>query len=420
MNVPFEFPDLLLPAESVPINTWPVIACDQFTADESYWRRVAETVGDNPSTLHLILPEVYLEGDDQAEREERIRTTMRRYRDEGVFQTIPGTAVYVRRHLANGTIRRGIVVALDLDAYDFDPQQRSLVRASEETIPERLPPRASIRRGAAVESPHVLVLFDDPEDRVVSFLEENHDSLEKLYEASLMLGGGAVEGYALPTDSAVAREFVTRVASLSTYDDYGYAMATGDGNHSLAAAKTVWQERKAAGAPPDDPYRYCLVEIVNVYDPGLPFHPIHRFVEVDETKLFDSFLQGSDARFHGFQRQDLLDHLHREGLAAHEIAIIGPVQSGVLSFPSDSGLAVAIADGAIARSEPRSVDYIHGLEEVITVADQHKAVAIVLPEIDRGNLFSTVAAKGALPRKAFSLGEAQDKRYYLECRALES
>jgi hypothetical protein len=233
-----------------------------------------------------------------------------------------------------------------------------------------------------------------------------------------MLGGGSVEGYAIPEDSPLAKDLIARLGALPAYSDYGYLMATGDGNHSLAAAKTVWTKKKASGAAPDDPFRYCLVELVNVYDDGLPFHPIHRLVEGDETAVLDSFLHNSDARFHGFRRSDLIDHLDRETLSANEIALLGPVQAGILSLPGDGPLAVAVAEDAITRARPDHVDYIHGRAEVISVAEDRNAVAIILPELDRSSLFPTVAEKGALPRKAFSLGEARDKRYYLECRRL--
>ena len=418
MITPFIFPDLLLPDEAVPMDTWPVIACDQFTTDRSYWDRVESIVGAAPSTLRLILPEVYLGDPDRQDREDGIRRTMRRYADEGVFRTVPGSAVYVRRELEDGTLRRGLVVAVDLDAYDFDPSKRSLIRASEQTIPERLPPRASIRRGAAIESSHVMVLFDDPDDTIMSHLEATHPSLPHLYGTSLMSGGGRIEGFRLSRESKVAREIVDRFNALTTIDDYGYAMATGDGNHSLAAAKTVWEERKRVGAGEDDPFRYCLVELVSVYDPGLLFHPIHRLYGGDENTLIETFLRRTDARFHGFKHRDLREHIDREGLSPNEIGYLGPDQAGILSLPGDTGLAVAMTDDAVSSASPTAIDYVHGLDEVIAAAAERNGVALVLPEIDRSNLFATVALKGALPRKAFSLGKARDKRYYLECRGL--
>lgn len=414
------FPDILLPKDGVPMETWAVIACDQFTADETYWNQVEEVVGDNPSTLRMILPEVYLEKPGQEEREKQIRRVMSQYLDGGVFRQYSRTAVFIRRILNDGTVRRGIVVAVDLEEYDYDPHKKSVIRASEQTIPERLPPRAAIRDGAPLESPHVLVLFDDPDDSIMAGLDHKRPQLDKVYDTPLMLGGGKVEGYAVPADSATAQDIAQGLGSLDTLSNYGYLFATGDGNHSLAAAKTVWTKRKAAGAAMDDPYRYCLVELVNVYDRGLPFHPINRLVIGNEDALLESFLRSSDARFHGFSREDLVTHISREGLSANEIAFSGQKQHGILSLSGDDGLAVGVADNAISQSKPDAVDYVHGLDEVLTAARNGNGIALILPEIDRGNLFSTVAAKGALPRKAFSLGEARDKRYYLECRRLEA
>ncbi|MFA7565568.1 MAG: DUF1015 domain-containing protein [Alkalispirochaeta sp.] len=439
MKAPIIFPDILLPAKSVAMKTWPVIACDQFTADEEYWKSVEQTVGDRPSTLNLVLPEIYLDRPGREERERRIRRTMREYLDEGVFQEIPKTAVFVRRTLSTGGLRRGVVVAVDLEQYDFDPEQKSIIRASEETIPDRLPPRAAIRNGAPLESPHVLVLFDDPDDTVMTQLDENRLDLTKLYDTPLMNGGGSVEGYAVPEGSAEANALIAGLESLTTIESYGYLFATGDGNHSLAAAKTVWTARKREGAPPDDPYRYCLVELVNVYDRGLPFHPIHRLVEGGNgaeggggdagtggtEKLFlDRLISRTGGSFSKLDRDALVTRLNSQGLTSQEVGVIGPERCGIVRLgagakPTGGELAVAVTDEAIAASSPGAVDYIHGLEEVITAASTRNGIAVILPEIDRSGLFSTVATKGTLPRKAFSLGEARDKRYYLECRRLE-
>ncbi len=419
MKAPLIFPDILLPDESVPMDTWPVIACDQFTSDEEYWKSAEQIVGENPSTLRLILPEIYLDRPEQKSREADIRSVMRRYLREGIFRELPRTAVFVRRTLSDGSLRRGIVVALDLEEYDFDPDLQSVVRASEQTIPERLPPRAAIRDGAAVESPHVLVLFDDPSDGIMNDIDAGRGRLNKLYDTPLMLGGGRIEGYAVPQASPQATKLVAALESLPNAEEYGYLFATGDGNHSLAAAKTVWTARKKAGASMDDPYRYCLVELVNVYDPGLPFHPIHRLVEGDGRALLDALARVTGGKFTTPLRTELVAGIAERGLSSGEIAVLGPNIVALVSIPEGSGLAVALADEAISDSIPKSVDYVHGLEDVIRAAENRKGLAVILPETDRASLFSTVATKGTLPRKAFSLGEARDKRYYLECRRLE-
>lgn len=419
-DIAISFPAVVLPAGSIDLERWAVIACDQFTAEPEYWTAVAERVGTAPSTLHVILPEIYLREDDLAARTSAILETMQRYRDDGTLRTVPDSAVYVERTLGSGAIRRGLVVALDLEQYDYAPDSTAQIRASEETIPERLPPRMDIRRAAILESPHVMVLYDDPNNHVLSALTEHLDDLELLYDTPLMEGGGSVRGRRIPADSAAGAALVESLGSLDTVERYGFRYATGDGNHSLAAAKALWEEAKAAGAPSDDPRRWSLVELVNVYDDGLPFHPIHRLVAGDEGRLLDELLRHTDARFHGFPVDRIAGHIAFEGLSPNEVAFISPSHAGILTLPQDSGLPVGLVDTAIAAAEPAAVDYVHGFEEVVTAAEHQRAAAIVLPELARDQLFATVSRDGALPRKAFSLGEARDKRYYLECRFIDA
>jgi uncharacterized protein (DUF1015 family) len=345
---------------------------------------------------------------------------MERYLTDGTFTAVAHSAMLVERTLQNGVVRRGIVAAVDLEQYDFRPGSSSLIRASEETIPSRLPARASIRRNAALETPHVLVLYDDPQDTVLAALADHRATLATRYESELMMGGGRVTGIQISEDHPAAAALADAFVALKDASANDFLFATGDGNHSLAAAKTIWEERKAQGANAEaDPNRYCLVELVNVYDPGLPFHPIHRLVHGDEERMLEALLRHTDARYHGFSRAGIIDHLTREGLRGSEIAIVGPTQAGVFTLPPQSPLAVALADRAIEEIEPSAVDYVHGLEEVVETAERTAGMAIVLPELERTALFPTVASSGALPRKAFSLGEARDKRYYLECRALK-
>ena len=413
------FPEVLIPDVSVDLMRWAVIACDQFTSDRDYWKAVEETVGEAPSTLRMILPEVYLEDADVDARQAATREAMRGYLDSRILRSLPDSAIYVRRTLPGGSVRRGIVLALDLERYDYRPGSTTTVRASEETIPSRLPARAATRRDAPLESPHVMVLFDDPENLVVGGLESMLADLERLYRTELMHGGGSIEGFSIPADHAAAEGLIASLEALRTPSEFGFLFAAGDGNHSLAAAKTIWEERKGEGAGEDDPYRWCLVEIVNVHDEGLPFHPIHRLVAGDENLILETLLRGADARFHGFARDRIEHHIETEGLSPNEIGIVGPLQSGILTVAEGTGLAVGLVDAAIAAIEVSSIDYVHGLQEVVEAASRDGATAIIVPAPDRSALFSTVGRDGALPRKAFSLGEARDKRYYLECRLLD-
>ena len=394
------FPEIMIPAPGVNLQRWAVIACDQFTSDENYWNSVTRIVGDAPSALHIILPEIYLSGHSPQQEEKRIRGTMQQYLDEGVLMPIADSAVYVRRALRNGTIRRGLVVALDLDAYDYHPGTDAIVRASEETIPDRLPPRAAIRRDAPLESPHVLVLYDDPEDQLIGAAEADRPRLKRLYQTSLMEDGGSIEGYQIPINSSTTEGIaaaITRIARESKAAS-DFVFATGDGNHSLAAAKTVWEERKASGASENDPFRYCLVELVNVYDQGLPFHPIHRVVAA-QPELVAEWLAECN------------------GASGQSVTLVGPADRQTLTIRDDCGLAVAVVDQAIAELGV-AVDYVHGEDEAIAAAEKIGGCAVLLPEFPRDQLYPVVSTRGALPRKAFSLGEARDKRYYLECRRL--
>ncbi len=409
-------PDLLMPVDSVDLQRWAVIACDQFTSDREYWEKVTELVGASPSTLGLILPEIYLSADNAEARILATKATSRKYRDDGTVHLVKDTAVYVKRYLANGALRRGLVVALDLEQYDYHQGSVSLIRASEKTIPERLPARMAIRDGAALESPHVLVLYDDPDDTVMEVLHGVEQTSKPLYQTTLMMDGGRVEGYPIPGDDSRLASLARAFEELDSRDQFGFLFATGDGNHSLAAAKELWTQRKDAS--PDDPARYALVELVNIHDAGLPFHPIHRIVEVEEEALLEAILHGADARFHGLSAARLIDHLERDGLNSNEIGFLGPIQAGILSLPETAALPVGLADTAIESTNPQSVDYTHGISDTVRAADGAHAVAVFLPEIDRSGIFRTVARRGALPRKAFSLGEARDKRYYMECRGI--
>jgi hypothetical protein len=285
------FPDILLPASSVDMERWAVIACDQYTADRGYWDDVSDFVGDSPSTLNLIVPEVYLGDGDMETRLAGINTAMARYLTDGTLRTVERSAIFVRRTLRDGTVRRGIVIAVDLEAYDYSPESTSAIRASEETIPARLPARVDVRREALLESPHVLVLFDDPENNVTTHLEEHLSSLEQLYVTPLMKSGGEVTGYRIPEDSPAAagsrggprRPWIRRSASAS-------ASPPETATTVWAAARKLWAELREGGASMDDPRRWCLVELVNVYDEGLPFHPIHRLVTGDEQAVLDALL----------------------------------------------------------------------------------------------------------------------------------
>jgi hypothetical protein len=452
-------PEILLPGPGVDLQKWAVIACDQFTRDRDFWNRVKETAGPAPSALNLIFPEIYLEDEDRRERVHRVRETMNAYLAGNIFAPPFTGCVYVERATPFHPCRRGLILAIDLDVYDWTPRARSLIRATEGTVPERLPPRVDIRRGAALETPHILVLINDRDDTLLPALGGRAKKSAPLYETPLMLGGGGVSGWALDSeeDWAILADGLETLARQSKAR-YGisdpFLCAVGDGNHSLAAAKAVWDEYKAAhSADPDmasHPARWALVEVENLYDPGIVFEPIHRVLfGAGAGEILDllSALPGFSCR--PVSGRTELSRLVRDPDAAQSrLGII----AGTGLFLMETSAPPVITESlqplldAFVRSSARSssgagtpdgqgngtvsIDYIHGEDEVyrlaggpgtakIDAADSKFAVCgILLPPVKKSGLFETVARSGPLPRKSFSMGEGIEKRCYLECRRL--
>ncbi len=417
-GIGIEIPEILLPARGVELERWAVVACDQYTSQPEYWKAVAERVGDTPSALHLVLPEVWLGESDEDKRIAAIQARMREYLARGVFAEPLRGFVAVERSTPHVAARRGLLVALDLERYDWRPGARALVRATEATVEERLPPRLRVREGAALELPHVLVLIDDPER---SALEPAFAAAARgapLYDTQLMDGAGRVRGWAV-TDAGEIERLARALAALARPElqraRYGasdgdpFLYASGDGNHSLAAAKLFWERRKAglsAAQRERDPARFALVELVNVHDPGLRFEPIHRVV-------------------FGAEPEALLAALERSPGAgpAHELRFVTSTRSGVVRLQSrQEPLAVAalqaFLDDWLASHPQARIDYIHGDEALARLAAERDRVGFYLPAFEKGALFPTVAKRGVLPRKAFSLGEAEEKRFYLEARRI--
>ena len=377
---------VLLPDEKIDLYKWAVIACDQFTADPSYWQTLAHLVGDAPSTLKLVYPECFLSDIDEA-RISSVNAEMHRYLDDGLFRET--AAVRTVRSTVYGRRRTGFVFKIDLDAYSFDADSRAPVRATEGTIAERIPPRVRIRRGAPLELPHIMLLYED-RDFIV---EKAATAGDRLYDSDLNMRGGHIAGYAVADPDALLSAFDRLSAAGS-----GPLFLVGDGNHSLAAAKACLDERRAAGLPA---CRYALVEAVNLYDEGIVFEPIHRLVRTKMPGEFVAFLR---ERVRG-------DRVTPVYLADGTEAYIPIPEDGVAAVA-----AVQDALDAYVRETGASVDYIHG-----TAALRRAAAAgagIVLPAMEKSALFPYVTAHGILPRKTFSMGEAEEKRYYLEAAAL--
>ncbi len=407
-------PKLLLPNQDVDLYRWAVIACDQHTSEPDYWEEVASVVEDAPSTLDLIFPEVYLEDPDARDRIECIQTAMRDYLTTGVVREMEPGFVLTVRSTPHVSERNGLMLAIDLDSYDFNPGADSIIRATERTILERLPARVRIRSGAPMEIPHVLVLIDDPDDLVFGSLSESDPP--QLYSTELMLGGGSITGYHI-TGSALDRvaEALETLFSRAK-GKKPFLFAVGDGNHSLAAAKQVWDKMRPSVAP-DHPARYALVEVVNLYDPGLRFEPIHRLIRVENR---DQWLEDLRAQIGSEVTEYSVGEL-RTALR-HSTGAVGYIagdQSGLITLKESRELPVTAIQEYLNSGEDVNIDYIHGWDTSIQLGGQEGHVVLLMPEFDPGMLFPTVSKRGVLPRKAFSLGEAVEKRYYLEGRLID-
>jgi hypothetical protein len=437
-------PEILLP-QRAGLGQWAVIACDQFTQDRGYWEKVEEAVAGSPSTLNLIFPEVFLTDAGHARRIEAIHRTMRNYLDTGVFAAPRRGFVYVERDSPENPGRRGLVAALDLEQYSWLPTARPLIRSTEGTLPERLPPRMDIRRNAPLETPHILLLIDDETDTLLPRLGERAKKNNPVYQGKLMLDSGSVSGWFLDAQDdwaflaggleELARRALTRYSGGINSGEQPasasqpFLFAVGDGNHSLASAKGIWDEYKAAHGGAVHPCRYAMVEIVNIYDPAISFEPIHRVVfgmGFDEAiKLFSALPDFSCREI--TDREELVC-LSAEPVKGNRFGIISGSRYALLATSADGIATVSLQpllDSAVSGDgNTLSIDYIHGEEELFRLAAKSADVqgrpvtGILLPPVQKAGFFETVARCGPLPRKSFSMGEAWEKRFYVECRRL--
>ena len=414
----FHNADILIP-HNADMKKWAVIACDQYTSEPEYWDEVYKTVGNAPSALNLILPEIYLENNDVSERIDNIHKAMDKYISDGVFQEYKNAMVYVERVQSNGIIRKGIVGAIDLEKYDFSKGSTSEVRATEATVIERIPPRIKVRQGAGLELPHIMILIDDPDNTVIEPLVEK--DMQKLYDFELMQNGGSIKGYLVDDDtqeeinSALCKlaepEKFCKKYNLEKTPVLLYAM--GDGNHSLATAKEFYEQLKKSNPNKDfsnHPARYALAEIVNLHSDALKFEAIHRLVcDVDCDKLISELTNALELSENNQSDQYVI------------ISCKGTEKKLYINKKS-SNLSVGslqnFLDGYIKENGGK-IDYIHGTDTVRNLAEKHNGIAFILPDMDKSQLFPTVIKDGALPRKTFSMGHAEDKRFYIEARKIK-
>lgn len=413
----FTTADILLPKLSAEEMTkWAVVACDQYTSEPAYWEKTAEIAGDAPSALKLILPEVYLEAADADQRITAINAAMQDYLAKGIFNEYKDSLILTVRTQADGKVRTGLVGAIDLEQYDYNKGSTSQVRATEATVASRIPPRVKIRRDAALELPHIMILIDDVKKTVIEPLEARLDTLQKVYDFELMQNGGRLAGYLISGDDAKAvfaaldaladkADFNSRYG-LSGQEVLLYAM--GDGNHSLATAKACYEEKKAAASPDAALARYALAEVVNLHSPALEFEAIHRvIVDVDTDKLMA-------------EMTDALGLVKSTEGQAFTVVLNGTEESYSITKPTANltvGSLQQFLDGYLAENRG-AIDYIHGDDVVRTLSAPADSIGFLLPSMTKDELFPTVIKDGALPRKTFSMGHAHDKRFYCEARKI--
>ena len=415
----FDRADILLPRDC-DMTKWSVVACDQFSSQPEYWAALEAATAGVPSTLHLMFPEAYLETRDQFAEAEKINAEMDRYLAEGVFRTLPDSYVYIERTLRSGVVRRGLLGVLDLDAYDYSKGSVSPIRATEGTIESRLPPRVRVREGAALEMPHIMVFIDDPENGVMGLLDAEKNSLPALYDFDLCADGGHIRGWQVSGAAADALE-----AALDKLADpamlrarYGDAApviyAMGDGNHSLATAKKCWEAIKptlSAAERETHPARYSLVELVNIHDEAITFEPIHKVLfETDPG----AFLDEVGAALSALGGDASTSHTLRLVTAAgeRELTICGLTIGQIIGAAEEACQAYLAAHGG-------KIDYIHNDDTALGMGRRPDGAAVLLPRMEKGELFPSIVRSGPFPKKSFSIGHAQDKRYYLECRKIK-
>lgn len=437
-------PKILLPKEGTDLTKWSVVACDQYTSEPEYWAELENFIADSPSTYNLIFPEVYLEDDNLEERTARIAKTMEEYLDNGILQPHEPSLIYVDRKTSHVPSRKGLILAVDLEEYEYKKGSQSLIRATEGTVIERLPPRIKIRENALVEIPHIMLLIDDPGKTVIEPLSDKSSSMEPLYDFDLMKGSGHLRGYRI-TDKTILNEIAGALERLAdpvafrekyqVGPEKGILLfAVGDGNHSLAAAKAYWEALKSGlpgGLRFSHPARYALVEVVNVHDDGLIFEPIHRVVfNVNPEKMLEQMQE-----FFGGQKNSHIRTYRSEYELYHETKILrletknhilpyiyGNTYGAVIVekplLNLEVGTLQSFLDHLIKADSRVKIDYIHGLDVVGKLSSKPNNIGFILPPMDKKDLFKTVILDGALPRKTFSMGEADEKRFYLECRKI--
>ncbi len=443
-NIWVQVPEIFLPKKWVDMEKRAVVACDQYTSQPEYRNNVKKVVGNDPSTLNIIFPEVYLEEAGKQERIASIQKSMNTYLEEGVLENQWPCFILVDRKTSHAQSRKGLIVALDLEQYDFNKGSQTLIRATEWTILDRLPPRIEIRKDAPLESPHIMVLIDDPEKTVIEALFSERDHYEKVYDTDLMMNWGHITWYKINDEASIDRAITNleKLADKEAFKErYGLnkdlwvlLFAMGDGNHSLATAKAIREQKKQSLTETEkehNPARFALVELVNIHDEGLEFEPIHRVLfNVDQNDMIGEMssyfaqewselsLQAYDT-FEKMKENRWIsdDTAHHFCMMYNDRYIVVEIRNPKRNL--EVGNLQAFLDEYLKRHSETKIDYIHGEEITQQLGTKAGNIGFILPIMDKKAFFKTVIVDGALPRKTFSMGEAEEKRYYLECRKIK-
>lgn len=400
--------DILLP-KNADMNKWSVVACDQYTSQPEYWEVVKNTVAEGASTYNLVLPELYLNDSDVDEKIKSINYNMKKYVEDGIFNEYKNSVIYIERTLNNGKVRKGFVCAIDLENYKFEPGNTAMIRATEGTVLERIPPRLKVRENACLELPHVMLLIDDADDIVFGSIDST--KLEKLYDFELMQKSGHLCGWKIDDCEALADK-LAELYEKNYSQNNTMLYAVGDGNHSLATAKACWENVKKSGVDlKNHPARYALVEIENIHDHALDFEPIHRIITNcnadDLLKELDNCCGISKS---GSESEQQISSV-----------IKGKATKLYIKNPT-SNLAVGTLQNFLDKyiaDKNCEIDYIHGDDVVSDLSMQDNSIGFLLPSMEKSDLFKTIITDGILPRKTFSMGEACDKRFYVEARKIK-
>ena len=419
MKIPFKAGDILIP-KNVDMHKWSVVACDQYTSEPDYWNEVKNIVGDSPSTLNLTLPEIYLEENDVEERIKSINENMKKMIDEDIFTEYKDSMIYLERTQNDGKVREGLIGIVDLEDYSYEKGSNTLIRATEKTVIERIPPRMKVRENALLELPHIMILIDDEKKEIIENLKNKVNDNDIVYDFDLMQKGGHIKGYKLNNDAI--NEVISKLEHLADkeyfekkYDvkDKGVLLfAMGDGNHSLATAKACYEKLKTTMNEEEylnHPARYALVELVNLHSSALEFEAIHRVLfDVDVNDLINNLYNYYEINENGDgQKFELI---------TKDFDKILYIKNPKSNIPVGS---IQIFLDEYLKNHNGKIDYIHGESITKELGSKEGNVGIIFDAMSKNDLFKTVILDGALPRKTFSMGHSNDKRFYLEARKIK-